>query len=151
MTIRRMRIACWILKATNTHTEYVILIALPLQQWLHERSSVLPRLFAIVRQFQGHTILRASDTAEFQMYAFDWHARKVTGRNPEVWDLVECPSNVVWDLGGMDMILSYAKIRLFQNRAVNVETIRRYGTCYETIANKNVTRVVRGSIQSSRL
>ena len=33
MTIWRMRIACWIPKATNTHSEYVILIALPLQQW----------------------------------------------------------------------------------------------------------------------
>ena len=29
MAIRRMRIACWILKATNTHSEYVILIAFP--------------------------------------------------------------------------------------------------------------------------
>jgi len=34
-------IACWIPKATNTHSEYVILIAVPLQQWLHERASVL--------------------------------------------------------------------------------------------------------------
>ena len=41
MTIWRMRIACWILKATNTHSEYVIYIAFPLQQWLHERPSVL--------------------------------------------------------------------------------------------------------------
>jgi hypothetical protein len=32
-----MRIACWITKATNTHSEYAILIAFPLQQWLHER------------------------------------------------------------------------------------------------------------------
>ena len=39
--IWRMRIACWIPKATNTHSEYVILIAFPLQQWLHERASVL--------------------------------------------------------------------------------------------------------------
>ena len=36
-----MRIACWIPKATNTHLEYIILISFPLQQWLHERSSVL--------------------------------------------------------------------------------------------------------------
>jgi hypothetical protein len=28
-------------KATNTHSEYEILIAFPLQQWLHERASVL--------------------------------------------------------------------------------------------------------------
>ena len=32
MTIRPMRFACWITKATNTHLEYVTLIAFPLQQ-----------------------------------------------------------------------------------------------------------------------
>jgi len=41
MTIRRMRIACWIPKATDTHSEYVIPVAFPLQQWLHERASLL--------------------------------------------------------------------------------------------------------------
>jgi len=40
MTIWRVRIACWITKATNIHSEYVIHIAFPLQQWLHERASV---------------------------------------------------------------------------------------------------------------
>jgi hypothetical protein len=30
--IMRMRTACWIPKATDTHSEYVILTALPLQQ-----------------------------------------------------------------------------------------------------------------------
>jgi hypothetical protein len=38
--IRRMRFACWITKATDTHSEYLILIALPRQQWLCERASV---------------------------------------------------------------------------------------------------------------
>jgi hypothetical protein len=28
-------------KATYTHSEYVILIAFPLQQWLHERAQLL--------------------------------------------------------------------------------------------------------------
>jgi hypothetical protein len=41
ITIRRMRIACWIPKATDTHSEYVILIAFPLQQLLHELASLL--------------------------------------------------------------------------------------------------------------
>jgi len=41
MTIWSMRIACWIPKATKTHSEYVILIAFPLQQLLQERASVL--------------------------------------------------------------------------------------------------------------
>jgi hypothetical protein len=41
MAIWRVRIACWITKATDTHSEYVILIAFPLQQWLHDGSSML--------------------------------------------------------------------------------------------------------------
>jgi hypothetical protein len=41
MTTRRMRIACRIPKATNTHSQYVILIVFPLQQWLNERASLL--------------------------------------------------------------------------------------------------------------
>ena len=40
-TVRRMHFACWINKATNTHSQYVILITFPLQQWLHERASLL--------------------------------------------------------------------------------------------------------------
>ena len=40
-TLWRKRTACWILKAINTHSEYVILIASPLPQWLHEPASVL--------------------------------------------------------------------------------------------------------------
>jgi len=40
-TIWRKRIACRIPKATNTLSEYVTLIASPLQQWLLERASVL--------------------------------------------------------------------------------------------------------------
>ena len=41
MTILRMRIACWIPKTTNKHSEYVILIAFPLQQWLSEGTAML--------------------------------------------------------------------------------------------------------------
>ena len=41
MAIWLMRLAYWIRKATNTHSEYVIHIALPLKQWLHERASML--------------------------------------------------------------------------------------------------------------
>jgi len=38
---RRMRIACCILKATDTRSEYVILTAFPRQKWLRERASML--------------------------------------------------------------------------------------------------------------
>jgi hypothetical protein len=39
--IRRMRYACWVTKATDIHSEYEILTALPLQQWLRERATML--------------------------------------------------------------------------------------------------------------
>ena len=60
MTIWRMRIACWIPKATNTHSEYVILTDCPLQQWLHERASLLhystlPVLFSLHSFNHEHT------------------------------------------------------------------------------------------------
>jgi len=41
MTIWSMRIGCWIIKAATRHSEYVLLIALPLKQWLNERPYVL--------------------------------------------------------------------------------------------------------------
>jgi len=41
MTIWRMSIAGWTPKAINTYTEYLILIAFPLQQWFHERPPML--------------------------------------------------------------------------------------------------------------
>jgi len=41
MTLRRTRFACWIPKATNTHSEYVIFIACQRQQRLRERASIL--------------------------------------------------------------------------------------------------------------
>jgi len=41
VTLWRKRIACWITKATNKHSEYVTLLAFPLQQRLQESPSVL--------------------------------------------------------------------------------------------------------------
>jgi hypothetical protein len=36
--IQRMRFACWTTKATNTHSDYITLIAFSRQQWLRERA-----------------------------------------------------------------------------------------------------------------
>ena len=41
MTIWRMRFACSTTKGTDTHSEWVIVIDFPRQQWLRERASVL--------------------------------------------------------------------------------------------------------------
>jgi hypothetical protein len=39
-TMRDKGIACWVNEATNALSEYVIIIAFPLQQWLHESTSM---------------------------------------------------------------------------------------------------------------
>ena len=39
--IWRVLIACWVTKATDTHSLYAILIAFPRQIWLRERALVL--------------------------------------------------------------------------------------------------------------
>jgi hypothetical protein len=41
LIIGRIRIACWITKVKNTHSGYIIPNALLLQQWVHERASML--------------------------------------------------------------------------------------------------------------
>ena len=41
MTKWHMCLTCCVTKATDTHREYVIPIAFPLQQWLHKRASIL--------------------------------------------------------------------------------------------------------------
>ena len=57
--IRRMRIACWITTATDTHSEYVILIAFPLQPWLRERAPLLlyPHIVCLVTQAELKILL----------------------------------------------------------------------------------------------
>jgi hypothetical protein len=40
-----MRFACWITKAANIHSEYVILIAFPRQKWLRERALILRYIY----------------------------------------------------------------------------------------------------------
>ena len=41
MTIWHMRITCCVPKATNTNSEYYLLIAFPRQQWLFKHASML--------------------------------------------------------------------------------------------------------------
>ena len=51
-----MCIACWITKARNKHSEYVILINFPKQQWLHEHDLVLRYTYTacLVREWNYH-------------------------------------------------------------------------------------------------
>jgi hypothetical protein len=46
--IWRMSFQCWITKDTNTHSEYVVLISFPQQQWLHKHASILRYIYALL-------------------------------------------------------------------------------------------------------
>jgi hypothetical protein len=49
--------AYWVTEATDTHSEYVILIAFPQQQWLHECTSVLRYTYSVLFAFDGAVLL----------------------------------------------------------------------------------------------
>jgi hypothetical protein len=57
MAIWRMRIACWVTKATNIHSDCIIVIAFPRQQWLHESASVLLYAFIACLVFSVFNIM----------------------------------------------------------------------------------------------
>ena len=54
MTIRRMRFACWIVKATDTHSEYVIRIALSRQQLVHCLSCSILQHINVCSNYDGN-------------------------------------------------------------------------------------------------
>jgi len=55
MTILRMRIAGWITKAVNTHTECITFIAFPLLKWFSERAAML--LYTYIACLVGFILL----------------------------------------------------------------------------------------------
>jgi len=57
MIMWRMRIAGWILKATNTHSEYVILINFRQKQWLNESAPVLRSTYIACYCFRIRIVL----------------------------------------------------------------------------------------------
>jgi len=60
-----MRFACYLTKATNTHSEYVIIDSFPLQQLLHEHAPML--------RYTYTAILKCSRIK----YAFQFIVRKL--------------------------------------------------------------------------
>jgi hypothetical protein len=59
ITIWCARITCWIPKATNTYPEYVIRIAFPLQQLMHELASVLHHKYVCSVMHTVNNIIKA--------------------------------------------------------------------------------------------
>ena len=57
----------------------------------------------------------------------------------------------VVEYSGMDMVPSYVKIKLVENRATHAETIRRTSPCNERITSKSVKWVVGEALRNFRL
>ena len=51
LVTRRMHIACWLIKATGTHSEYVTHIAFPLQQWVNAHQYYVGTYIACIVTF----------------------------------------------------------------------------------------------------
>jgi len=70
MTIWHMHIACWVTKATNTHSGYVTHIAFPLQQWLHKCARMLCYIFTasvIPHYLMNSTIFERKQVIEHEV------------------------------------------------------------------------------------
>jgi len=72
MTIWGMRIT-WIAKAINKNSEYIILIVFPMQQWLHERTSILHYNVYLLSCFLLASILVALFIVAFYLFLCDKH------------------------------------------------------------------------------
>jgi len=70
MTIWCMYIACWITKATDTHSEYVTLTAFPQQQQLHEHASMLR--YARIACLANKINVAANMNPAFHVYPVGW-------------------------------------------------------------------------------
>jgi len=57
--IRRWRFACWVTKATNTHSIHVTIVGFPRRKWLGERASIL-RYTCIVYWLWKHSFFNIS-------------------------------------------------------------------------------------------
>jgi len=73
MTIWRMRIACWVPKATNTLSRICNTYCFSLQQWLYERASLLRYTYIAFRVFISETECVNCAVRNEPMYTIEGH------------------------------------------------------------------------------
>jgi hypothetical protein len=79
-----MRLAYWMIQATNTHSEYATLAVFPFQQWLHKRTS----------------LLRYTDIASLMKYQKVYCLYESTVRNGHEYERVmSCETNFMAEVG----------------------------------------------------
>ena len=83
------RIGCWITKAKNVNSEYVILIAFPLQQWLHEDASLLRYAYIDCHLIWNVTKCLDSKPCPSVLITSSWRRKDCTC-------LFNTPSEIIW-------------------------------------------------------
>jgi hypothetical protein len=137
-TIRRVRILYWIPKATDTHSQCVILIAFPLQQWLRERSSMLCytciACLVCLREItvQLHTFIQICclgaqicvQSLPLRVWCGLIVVKLSTGKNCSVTDMMEEMYNITLHVNFDLLILRFYKF-LSITVSLNMANIRR--------------------------
>jgi hypothetical protein len=59
----RTRTACWIPKAKEAHSEYLLTIAFLLQQWLHQRALMLRDVLPVLFTYKSIRFVAHTDTS----------------------------------------------------------------------------------------
>jgi hypothetical protein len=106
MKIWRTRIACWIPKTTNTHSQYVILIAFPLQQWLYERAPMLHYKYIVL------FALRSTERDMIENVYWSFMKSNL------------CSCRIFMKLEFFDSFFKYSISRFMKIRRVGVESFR---------------------------
>ena len=96
--IRRLRFAFWITKAADTHSEYVIPITFPRQQWLLERASLLRYVYiACFVTVSRHTLnclvvnpVSLSGSCGFHSRHGCWLSRVIISRSSSAFSWRRC-------------------------------------------------------------
>ena len=89
-----MRFACWIIKVRDPHSEYKILTAFLLQQWLHERVSTLRHSYIACSAFGcAQQNWPATQSAAFKRRQKPRHSNSVL-----LHTLNDIPSSLLKDL-----------------------------------------------------
>ena len=89
MTKWRVHISQLVTKATNTHSEYVIRIAFPLQQWLHERACKLRYTYctvAVLCNCEGVCSLRGANW----IFVYNWDQLIIAFKGSAIAQAVSC-------------------------------------------------------------
>jgi len=92
MPVWRMHVTCWMRKATNTHSEYVTVIAFSCQQWSHERASILRCTSCLLSCYWSSLRYKLSTFKRvlvrditFQIFSQHWNFYHTSAAPSKIW------------------------------------------------------------------